>query len=455
MKNKIILLLGLLSLSLGLFGFSFEDASKTAPLINVSVSGFVRNPGSYKVPMGETLIGVFKLANQNLEVPKLEMQEPLVPRKLIPIMREEQEEADKYEVYQSLRNVVVHSGKDENSYDLLAYLRKGDGTQNPVMKDGDMVFVDVVKDFVGVYGSVAIPGNIEYKEGESIRELIALAGGILPGSELSKVQHGVYQGSGKPYLGRDLDLLNDPAAYDEVLGAGDRLMIPYDTLYRARTAVILTGQFARQGEFLLAQGSGVWEAIQSSGGILDDADLDNAVVINRSYSIEPDYEFERILQTPPTSLTPLEMSYWRTRLRQLKGRYALDFKQIVESEGEEGDIALCDGDIIFIPKKLDMVYVSGQVRNPGFIAYQKGEDYRYYIEKAGGFVSNRKKFGGSVIKADTGNWVRLSDRLDILPGDTIFIPEKTGYSIWPDVRDAITVMASAVSIIVGINNLRK
>jgi len=51
--------------------------------------------------------------------------------------------------------------------------------------------------------------------------------------------------------------------------------------------------------------------------------------------------------------------------------------------------------------------------------------------------------------------VKLNKKTEIQAGDSIFIPEKTGYSFWPEVRDTIAVMASAVSIVLGIHNLTK
>lgn len=451
-KKLITLLIILVSLPLAALERVSPEMSSGVPSINVNISGFVRNPGSYRLLLGDKLITALERADLDKENLLAELPQKEITEKTIPLLRPIDVSKDKFKDYQSLREIKITRGGSEESYDILRYLRLGDVSQNPMLRDGDNIFVDVCKDFVSVWGSVAHPGYLEYKQGDTMEELIALAGGSLPGADLSAIQHSIYQGSGEGYIPQIIDLAESGT---RGIDAGDRIMIPYDTRYQARKGVTLSGRFVRQGEYLISDESTIWDVIQESGGILADADLQNAVVMNKNFSIEPDYEFERIMKTNPIKLNDLEHSYLRIKLRQIRGRYSIDFARIVESEGEEGDMVLHDGDHIYLPLKLSKVYVSGQVNQPGFVDYKEGEDWKYYIEAAGGFAKNRKRIGGNVIKASTGNWVKLDKKTEIDAGDSIFIPEKTGYSYWPEIRDTIAVLASAVSIIVGINNLKK
>ncbi|HHV36411.1 MAG TPA: hypothetical protein GXX77_01040 [Candidatus Cloacimonetes bacterium] len=453
MKIKSIIILLILLMTLPLAALERAGIEMTGmPMINVNISGFVRNPGSYRMMMGDNLITALERADLD-ELILLEKPIPLpVTDKAIPLLRPVDITKDKYKDYQSLRMVRITRDGAEEYYDLLKYLRLGDASQNPVLRDGDNIFVDVCKDFVSVWGSVGHPGYIEYQEGDSIADLIALAGGSLPGAELNAIQHSIYQADTKRYEFQSIDLTGNGS---NIISAGDRIMVPYDTAYQSRKGVTLSGRFVHQGEYLFSDGDTIWDVIQKSGGVLDDADLHNAVVMNKHFFSEPDYEFERIIQLNPIHLTPLEYSYLRVKLRQIRGRYSIDFAKIIETEGEEGDMTLSDGDHIYLPLKTDKVYVSGQVNKPGFVDYKEGEDWKYYIAAAGGFAKNRKVIGGNLIQASTGNWVKLNKKTEIQAGDSIFIPEKTGYSFWPEVRDTIAVMASAVSIVLGIHNLTK
>lgn len=453
MKNKGIITLLIVLLALPILAIdrsSFEMSSM--PTIGVNISGYVRHPGSYRLILGDNLITAFELADFDEESLLQELPKELILTKSIPLVRSLDSDTDKYKEYQSLRKVKITRNGAEQSYDLLRYLRLGDVSQNPTLKDGDNIFVDVSKDFVSVWGCVGHPGYIEYQEGDSVAELIALAGGTLPGAEVSVVQHSVYQAESKSYSAQDIDLNSDGG---RIISAGDRLMVPYDTKYHSRKGVTLSGRFVHQGEYLFSDGDTIWDIIQRSGGILEDADIHNAVMINKAFNSETDYELERILQAAPLHLTPVEYSYQRTKLRQISGRYSIDFAKIIESEGKEGDVMLNDGDHIYLPLKLNKVYVSGQVKNPGFVDFKEGADWKYYVSEAGGFAKNRMIIGGNLIQAKTGNWVKLSKKQEIQAGDTIFIPEKTGYSFWPEIKDSITILASAITIIVGINNLIK
>lgn len=455
MKIKSIIILLILLITLPLAALERAGIEMTGmPMINVNISGFVRNPGSYRMMMGDNLITALERADFDEEalLKELPQNPAMAMGKTIPLLRPADGIKDKYREYESLRMVKITRDGAEQSYDLLKYLRLGDTSQNPTLKDGDDIFVDVCKDFVSVWGSVAHPSYIEYQEGDSIADLIALAGGSLPGAELSLIQYGMYQAESKSYNSQIIDLDVDGG---RKVSAGDRIMVPYDTKYQARKAVTLSGRFVHQGEYLISEGDSIWDVIQKSGGILDDADLNNAVVMNRNFNTDLDYEFERIIQINPLNLTPLEYSYLRIKLRQIRGRYSINFAKIIETQGEEGDMKLHDGDHIYLPLKMDKVYVSGQVNEPGFVDYKEGEDWKYYIAAAGGFAKNRKVIGGNLIQASTGNWVKLNKKTEIQAGDSIFIPEKTGYSFWPEVRDTIAVMASAVSIVLGIHNLTK
>jgi protein involved in polysaccharide export with SLBB domain len=152
-------------------------------------------------------------------------------------------------------------------------------------------------------------------------------------------------------------------------------------------------------------------------------------------------------------LTPLEYSYLRIKLRQAKGKYSVDIAKIVATEGRAGDIKLQDGDQIYIPPKMDVIWVSGQVKYPGLITYVEGKDWKYYIEQAGGYTNNRNIFGTRILRGDSGNWLKPSKKLVMRPGDTVFVPDKQDRDLWTDFRDVLSVTASAITIILGIQNL--
>src|SRR5690606_1370952 len=50
---------------------------------------------------------------------------------------------------------------------------------NPLLKEGDVVFIDKTDEYYGIVGQIKFPANYEAVEGETLKDLIELAGGVL------------------------------------------------------------------------------------------------------------------------------------------------------------------------------------------------------------------------------------------------------------------------------------
>jgi protein involved in polysaccharide export with SLBB domain len=428
--------------------------------ITVGISGYVDNPGNYKLLPVDRLsdaVAQTKLAEELKQLAELPGSTEMDAKKLnpIPVLREEGQMFPNFPAYQSMRDVRLIRNGNETSYDLLAFFRTGDQSQNPFLRDSDQIHIPLIKENISVNGSVGFPGDMEYREGDTVRKVIDLALGTLPGADLSAVRHSIYDPAAKTFTFRTLDMIANPELWDIRIQPGDRLMVPYDAQYRNKIAISVSGELQRAGEYTVPENTSLWEIIQMAGGISNEADISNAVILNKLFNMEPDPEFERIRMRSMAELTPLEYSYLRIKLRQAKGRYSVDFKKLFASEGREGDIRLKNGDFVYIPQKLDMVWVSGQVKRPGLVPYQEGKSWKYYVDQTGGYTSNRNRFGTRILRANSGNWVKASSKVELRPGDMVFIPDRQDRHFWTDVKDIIGVTASAITILIGVNTLTK
>ncbi len=277
--------------------------------------------------------------------------------------------------------------------------------------------------------------------------------GPVPGCRLSALRFSKYDPESKSYQHQTINLETQPEYWDLELQANDRVMVPYDNKFRKKIAVTVSGEFVLGGEYVISDSTSLWEVIQLAGGLSENADLDNAVVLNKPYNQEPDREFERIRSRSMAELTPLEYSYLRIKLRQAKGKYSVDIAKLVATEGKAGDILLQDGDQIYIPPKMDVIWVSGQVKQPGLVSYVEGKDWKYYIEQTGVYTNNRNTWGTRILRGDSGNWLKPSSKVVLRPGDTIFVPDKQDRNFWTDFRDILGVTASAITILIGIRSL--
>jgi len=132
-----------------------------------------------------------------------------------------------------------------------------------------------------------------------------------------------------------------------------------------------------------------------------------------------------------------------------------------EWRGTAKDVAVRDGDVLFVPKKAGYVMVNGQVFNATAIGYQSGRSAKWYLSQAGGLTPLADRKGVFVIRADgsviaaknnsSGWWLGDPLSTTLRPGDSIIVPEKApkiGGRNWATVLQAAQ-MASSVALTVA------
>ena len=110
------------------------------------------------------------------------------------------------------------------------------------------------------------------------------------------------------------------------------------------------------------------------------------------------------------------------------------------------------GDIIYIPKKPDIVLVDGSVYNPTGIIYKPGRNAGWYLKQAGGptTMANRKdafviRADGSVAGGPGGIFSGGIESAEMRPGDMVVVPEKV-YSFSTKFKSSLAVAQILSSI---------
>lgn len=116
------------------------------------------------------------------------------------------------------------------------------------------------------------------------------------------------------------------------------------------------------------------------------------------------------------------------------------------------DIELVDGDAIYIPEKPTTVKIEGEVYTPGLIVFDsKMDNYKDYVEAAGGYKETAYKKRTFVIKAN-GKTVAKPSKTKIEPGDTIYVPldarEKKGLDRGIELFKGTLEIVSTVALII-------
>ena len=193
MRIKFILILTL-SLSLSLLVATENSTIEGIVPINISLTGYVENPGVYQLTPLNRLSDLLMISKSTaVEQAKSEMgivQETVKPAQLLSPPKPEKETKDKmgYEKNQGLRSIqIIRNGKTE-TYDLLKFYRMGDINNNPFLKDGDVVYVPAIKNFVSIGGGINLPGELEFVEGDKISTKIEHSLGITIEADISKLQ---------------------------------------------------------------------------------------------------------------------------------------------------------------------------------------------------------------------------------------------------------------------------
>jgi len=303
-----------------------------------------------------------------------------------------------------------------------------------------------------VMGSVFLPGEYQYVPGDKLGDLIKLCQGFTPEADLKRILIYRYQANGIDFdvISQDISAVSSLDAMTFSLMPRDRILVGQDSEARRGWKVKVEGAVKTPGEFLIGEKSSLWDVLQLCGGPSARGDLANAVLINGPYSAKLFPDLERLKTFTMSQMSPIEYSYMRTGLRQLKGKYRVNLEECWNSQGQSSNPILQNGDYIFVPEVFDMIAVSGQVRNPGLIPYVEGKGWKYYIDACGGYTNNRKANGIRSIRDNSGNWVKPSKKIALRPGDMIFVAESTDRDIWTDIKDVALLASQIVTIFLSI-----
>lgn len=350
----------------------------------------------------------------------------------------------------SQRGIRLVRGTDTLRVDLKRYLLLGDNHMNPFLNDGDVVYVPPGGEIVEVYGSVYRQGPYEFVEGETLGDLIELAGGLRPEAYADSLEIKRFRAD-DPTVSESVALTGGPAAaQDFALTAGDRAFVRSIPDWHADARVAISGEVRRPGIYVIEEGVDVLSAlIARAGGLTDKASLAEARLVRGLYA-STKFPVEAWLDTLRTSqdfLTEKEIDLVGTLSREPKGAVSVRFEEVLTGEHGRLDPLLYNGDVIDIPRSSWSVRVSGQVKNPGLVAFKPGAGSGYYIKQAGGFAPGADSHGTKLVTALSGQMVSPGG-MRIRPGDIVWVPRKTDHSWWAMTKDILQVLAQAATVYV-------
>jgi len=345
---------------------------------------------------------------------------------------------------------IIKISKDgtEKHYDFLSFLRFGDYSNNPILVEGDVVLVNKVDRIVQISGEVQYPAYYEFRENETILDLIKLAGGFTYKAKKDTIELVKFIDDGKNQIS-ELYSFNELSQNDVYLKNKDHVIIRQIPEYLVEYYVKVTGYVRYPGYYKIdADSTTLVEIISRAGGFIKEASFSEATVTRKMDVVEIDPEYERLKLIPVEKMTEDEYDYYKSKSRQSTGNVVVDFVKLFKDDDLSENIIMRKNDEINIPQKKDYIVMLGQFVNPGKIVFDSTLTVDDYINLAGGYAWRALEGDVRIIKAKTGEWIDADEDIQLQPGDTIWAPEDPpGPKFWDVFTDVLTIVAQVAVIL--------
>lgn len=359
----------------------------------------------------------------------------------------------------SFRDIELRrGGKLVARLDLYDLLVKGTRESDQLVQADDVIHVRPVGAQVALIGSVNKPAIFELRPGETVDDLVRMGGGFSSVADRTRLAiERLDERSG----GR-IRIVSLPADSGQGLGAGDvvRAFSAIDAVLpqeRQNKRIRVEGEVARPGDYVLPPNTSIADAIKAAGGLTPAAFLFGTEFSRESVRSTQQQNYERALRdlevdiskrstatAARTSEEVLAQSAQQSaadrllqRMRELRptGRVVL---QIGPDARELPDLALEDGDRLYIPARPTTVGVFGSVFNAGSYLFSTNRSIDDYLRLAGSPTRGADqesifviRANGSVVSAQQqkAGFLAFGARdgftsLPALPGDTVVVPEE-------------------------------
>jgi polysaccharide biosynthesis/export protein len=275
--------------------------------------------------------------------------------------------------------------------------------------------------YVAVTGAVRNSGQVPYRQGMTVRDLVLLAGGLEQSADLREAEiarlpqnraNGVTATTFRvpldsSYLferGPDGRYFGPPGLPAPSGSMPEVQLQPYDNVlilrqpnWELQREVVISGEVRFPGTYSLrTKTEKVSDIIQRAGGLTPEAYADGVTFFRAKDSV---------------------------------GRIGIALPEVLRNPRSRDNIQLQNGDSIFIPRFNAVVNVKGAVNSPVAVTYVPGASLDYYVRAAGGITRQGDIRYAYVtqpngkVEATGGKFIFRSNPRP-RPGSTVFVPTK-------------------------------
>jgi len=322
---------------------------------------------------------------------------------------------------------------------------EGNNNDLKLIKDDSVavhsIFEFTDSSYVSVEGNVRKPGQIQWRENLSLRDLLLSVGGISEFGDSSNIE------ITRRIRNANVDIANhnESRIFNVNLSnhnerPEDVLLQPYDIIivktlpgYSPQRTVLVLGEVKSPGRYgLQKSGDKISDVLGRVGGFKASADSTSIsirrVVKSNLSTEEREKLFQRILNISPDSLSlhpRLKDEIYKTY-----DLISVDLNTALANPNNSENLILEDGDVLTISRSSNLVKISGEVYNPTIIPYKAGKNLKYYIDQAGNFTPYARKTGSLVIYPDgkaasVKHFLFFKSYPSVTPRSEVFVPQKS------------------------------
>jgi protein involved in polysaccharide export with SLBB domain len=275
--------------------------------------------------------------------------------------------------------------------------------------------------YVAITGAVRRSGQVPFREGMTVRDLVLLAGGLeqsadLTAAEIARLPTDRRSGLtattfraplDSSYIferGPDGKYFGPPGLPAPAGNEPDVQLRPYDNVlilrqpnWELQRTVVVSGEVRYPGTYSLkTKTEKVADVIARAGGLTPEAYADGVTFYRAKDSV---------------------------------GRIGIALPEVLRNNAARDNLQLVDGDSIFIPKYNAVVNVKGAVNSPVAVTYVPGKDLEYYVRAAGGITQKGDLRYAYVtqpngkVEATSGKFIFKSNPQP-RPGSSVFVPQR-------------------------------
>lgn len=369
-------------------------------------------------------------------------------------------------------HAVIHRMKEDRSLTTIPVDVQGilNGTIADIpLQNEDVLFIPTQTELrtlrtLTITGEVMSPGSYEYADNTTIEDLIVQAGGLRDEASTARVD--VSRRIIDPKSTTKTKMISQSYSFsikDGLMIDGERNFVlePYDVVHVRRSpgfqtprSVTVEGEVNFEGDFTLEKkNQRLSDLVAAAGGITDDAYVRGARLMRKMNDDE-----RARMRTLLNAIRSQQDEKDSIKMEQLDLTdvypVGIELDKALANPGGEYDITVREGDRLVIPEYNPTVRISGNVMFPNTVSFSEGENYKYYVNKAGGF-GNRAKKSKTFVIYQNGTVAQVGHGVKIEPGCEIVVPTKRQREPfnWAHVATIGSSMASLATLILAITKL--